>query len=110
MRRTRLQKRLARQLCAREKATPGSGQRDSIPCFSQDRLFVIAAQAASGSIGNIKAIMFPWLTGRVIGNAQLPTSGMPVTRWDAQSWPTVKTEFSKALALRSRIARAGGFN
>jgi hypothetical protein len=32
------------------------------------------------------------------------------TRWDAERWPQVKAEFKKALALRSRIERAGWFN
>ena len=31
-------------------------------------------------------------------------------RWSAEAWPQVKTEFRKALALRSRIQRAGWFN
>jgi len=32
------------------------------------------------------------------------------TRWDAETWPHVKAEFKEALALRSRIERAGWFN
>lgn len=32
------------------------------------------------------------------------------TRWDAETWPHVKVEFKKALALRSRIQQAGWFN
>lgn len=30
--------------------------------------------------------------------------------WDPETWPQVKAEFKKALALRSRIERAGWFN
>ena len=32
------------------------------------------------------------------------------TRWSAEAWPQVKAEFTKALALRSQIRRAGWFN
>jgi hypothetical protein len=32
------------------------------------------------------------------------------TRWSAEAWPQVKAEFTKALALRSQIRRAGCFN
>jgi hypothetical protein len=35
---------------------------------------------------------------------------MPHTRWSAEAWPQVKAEFTKALALRSEIRRAGWFN
>jgi hypothetical protein len=31
------------------------------------------------------------------------------TRWSAEAWPQVKAEFTKALALRSQIRRAGWF-
>ena len=31
-------------------------------------------------------------------------------RWSAEAWPQVKAEFTKALALRSKIQRAGWFN
>ena len=31
-------------------------------------------------------------------------------RWSAEAWPPVKAEFTKALALRSPIRRAGWFN
>jgi hypothetical protein len=31
-------------------------------------------------------------------------------RWSAEAWPQVKAEFTKALALRSEIRRAGWFN
>jgi hypothetical protein len=31
-------------------------------------------------------------------------------RWSAEAWPQVKAEFKKALALKSRIRRAGWFN
>ena len=32
------------------------------------------------------------------------------TRWGTEAWPKVKTDFKKALALRSKIQRAGWFN
>ena len=32
------------------------------------------------------------------------------THWSAEAWPQVKAEFTKALALRSQIRRAGWFN
>jgi hypothetical protein len=32
------------------------------------------------------------------------------TRWNAEAWPQMKAEFTKALALRSQIRRAGRFN
>jgi hypothetical protein len=31
-------------------------------------------------------------------------------RWSSEAWPHVKAEFTKALALRSQIRRAGWFN
>jgi hypothetical protein len=31
-------------------------------------------------------------------------------RWSTDAWPTVKAEFTKALALRSEVRRAGWFN
>jgi len=35
---------------------------------------------------------------------------MPHTRWRAEAWAEVRVEFTKALALRSQIRRAGWFN
>jgi hypothetical protein len=32
------------------------------------------------------------------------------TRWDANTWPTTKTEMRKALEVRRQIRRAGWFN
>ena len=32
------------------------------------------------------------------------------TRWSAEAWSQVRAEFTKALALRSEIRRAGWFN
>jgi hypothetical protein len=32
------------------------------------------------------------------------------TRWSAAAWSQVRVEFKKALALRSKIRRAGLFN
>jgi hypothetical protein len=31
------------------------------------------------------------------------------TRWDAETWPQIRTEFRKALALQNQIRRAGWF-
>jgi hypothetical protein len=31
-------------------------------------------------------------------------------RWSAEAWSLVRTEFKRALALRSEIRRAGWFN
>lgn len=46
----------------------------------------------------------PWLRVSLLIRTMLGT------RWNAETWPQVKAEFKKALALRSRIARAGWFN
>jgi len=46
----------------------------------------------------------PWLRINRLLRAMLQT------RWSAEAWPQVKAEFTKALALRSQIRRAGGFN
>ena len=46
----------------------------------------------------------PWLRVSLLIRTMLGT------RWDAETWPLVKAEFKKALALRSRIKRAGWFN
>jgi hypothetical protein len=46
----------------------------------------------------------PWLRVSLLIRTMLHT------RWDAETWPHVKAEFKKALALRSRIERAGWFN
>jgi hypothetical protein len=32
------------------------------------------------------------------------------TRWDANTWPTVKAELGKALALQRRLKRAAWWN
>jgi hypothetical protein len=46
----------------------------------------------------------PWLRiNRVLGV-------MLHTRWSTEAWAQVKAEFTKALALRSQIRRAGWFN
>jgi len=31
-------------------------------------------------------------------------------RWDAETWPQIRTEFKKAIALRSQLRKAGWFN
>jgi len=46
----------------------------------------------------------PWLRISLLIRAMLGT------RWDAETWPLVKAEFTKALALKSQIRRAGSFN
>ena len=50
---------------------------------------------------------YPW---RVYVSRSRPRRAMLTTRWSAEAWPQVKTEFKKALALRSEIRRAGWFN
>ena len=35
---------------------------------------------------------------------------MPQTRWSAEAWLVVRVEYRRALALRSKIRRAGWFN
>ena len=49
-----------------------------------------------------RAWQHPWLRVSLLLRTMLGT------RWDAEAWPQVKTEFKKALALRGRIERAGG--
>ncbi len=46
----------------------------------------------------------PWLRVSRLNRSML------TAHWDAETWPQVKAEFKKALALRSRIAREGWFN
>ena len=46
----------------------------------------------------------PWLRINRVLRAMLHE------RWSAHAWPQVKAEFKKALALRSKIQRAGWFN
>ena len=46
----------------------------------------------------------PWLRINSVLRAMLHE------RWSAEAWPQVKAEFTKALALRSHIWRAGRFN
>jgi len=53
---------------------------------------------------NARVWQHPWL------RIQLLLREMLGTRWDVRTWPAVKAEFKKALALRSKIQRAGWFN
>jgi hypothetical protein len=46
----------------------------------------------------------PWLRIKRVLRAMLHE------RWSAEAWPQVKAESKKALALRSKIQRAGWFN
>ena len=46
----------------------------------------------------------PWLRINRVLRAMLHE------HWSAEAWPQVKAEFTKALALRSQIRRAGWFN
>jgi hypothetical protein len=46
----------------------------------------------------------PWLRINRVLRAML------WTRWGAEAWSQVPVEFTKALALRSQIRRAGRFN
>jgi hypothetical protein len=66
----------------------------------------------------------PDISGRDIANARITDARlwhpwlrinrvmrvMLATRWDAATWPTVKAQFKKALALRSQSRHAGWFN
>ena len=49
-------------------------------------------------------VWHPWLRINRVLRAML------TTHWSAEAWPQVKAEFKKALALRSKIQRAGWFN
>jgi len=51
-----------------------------------------------------RALQHPWLRISLLLRTMLHA------RWDAETWPQVKAEFKKALALRSQIRRAGWFN
>jgi len=46
----------------------------------------------------------PWLRINRVLRAML------TTRWSAEAWAEIRVEFKKALALRSKIRRAGWFN
>ena len=60
---------------------------------------------AEGPMNNTDARLWhPWLRINRVLRAMLHT------RWSAEARPQVKTEFKKALALRSEIRRAGWFN
>ena len=50
------------------------------------------------------ARLAPWLRINRVLRVMLQT------RWSAEARPRVKAEFTKALALRSQIRRAGRFN
>ena len=51
-----------------------------------------------------RRLWHPWLRINLILRMMLRT------RWNLEAWPQVKAEFKKALALKSRIRRAGWFN
>lgn len=49
-------------------------------------------------------VALPWLRVSLVIRRILGTA------WDDETWPAAKTELTKALALRSRIARSGWFD
>jgi hypothetical protein len=53
---------------------------------------------------NVESSWHPWLRITRVLRVMLHE------RWSAEAWPQVKAEFTKALALRSEIRRAGWFN
>ena len=53
---------------------------------------------------NDARLWHPWLRINGVLRAMLQT------RWSTEAWPQAKGEFTKALALRSRIRRARWFN
>jgi hypothetical protein len=64
-----------------------------------------AAARAQGEVNGTDARLWhPWLRINRVLRVML------YTRWSAEAWQHVRVEFRKALALRSRIRRAGWFN
>jgi len=60
---------------------------------------------AEGKVNDTDARLWhPWLRINRVLRVMLHT------RWSAEAWPQVKTDFKKALALRSKIQRAGWFS
>ena len=63
-----------------------------------------AAARAEGKVNDTDARLWhPWLRINRVLRAMLHE------RWSAEAWPQVEAEFKKALALRSKIQRAGWF-
>jgi hypothetical protein len=52
----------------------------------------------------------PWLRCHSLTLAHQPRPARDAARWSAEEWSQVRVEFKKALALRSKIRRAGWFN
>jgi hypothetical protein len=63
-----------------------------------------AARAEDQVSDTDAGLWHPWLRINRVLRAMLGT------RWDPETWPQVKAEFQKALALKSQIRRAGWFN
>jgi hypothetical protein len=61
---------------------------------------------AEGKVNDTDARLWhPWLRIHRVLRVMLRAR-----HWSAEAWPQVKAEFTKALALRSEIRRAGWFN
>ena len=64
-----------------------------------------ATRGPEGEVNDTDARLWhPWLRINRVLRVMLHT------HWSAETWPQVKAEFKKALALRSQIRRAGWFN
>ena len=59
---------------------------------------------AEGEVTTDARLWHPWLRINRVLRAML------TTRRGAEAWPQIKVEFTKALALRSQIRRAGWLN
>ena len=85
--------------------------RSGRPCASRrsaalpDRRLTGRPTRAEGEVNDTDARLWhPWLRINRVLRVMLQT------RWSAEARPRVKAEFTKALALRSQIRRAGRFN
>src|SRR5205807_6265570 len=85
--------------------------RSGRPCASRrsaalpDRRLTGRPTRAEGEVNDTDARLWhPWLRINRVLRVMLQT------RWSAEARPRVKAEFTKALALRSQIRRAGWFN
>ena len=85
--------------------------RSGRPCASRrsaalpDRRLTGRPTRAEGEVNDTDARLWhPWLRINRVLRVMLQT------RWSAEARPRVKAEFTKELALRSQIRRAGRFN
>jgi len=54
--------------------------------------------------GSERAWQHPW------PRIQLLLRSISGTRWDSDTWPTIKAELNSAMELRAEIQQAGWFN